>query len=65
MSTDQNGNDTTGTLDHLLPWVPPHAEPQQHDNPKYQAPDVEQDLGPSMPGVIGGAPSTGWDTEDE
>ena len=57
--------DAPGTLDHLLPWRPPHSEPQPHDNPKIQAPDIEQDLGPNTPGVLGGAPSTGWDTEDE
>ena len=64
MSTDQFGNDTTGTLDDAIGWVPPPARPQQHDNPKIQAPDVDIDLR-GLPGVLGGAPSTGWDTEDE
>jgi hypothetical protein len=54
-----------GSRDSESPWVPPHSEPQQHDNPKIQAPDVQHDLGPDTPGVLGGAPSTGWDTEDE
>ncbi len=51
-----------GSRDSESPWVPPHREPQQHDNPKIQAPDTEHDIPGS---VLGGAPSTGWDTEDE
>jgi len=60
LSQDQNGNDTTGTLDNAIGWTPPHAEPQQHDQPKYRPPDVKHDIPGAQPG---GAPSTGWDTE--
>jgi hypothetical protein len=42
-----------GSRDSESPWVPPHSEPQKHDNPKYQAPDIEQDLSPTTPGVLG------------
>ena len=64
---DPNGQTpyVPGSRDSEIGWVPPPAEPQQHDNPKIQAPDVRHDLGPSMPGVLGGGPSTGWATEDE
>jgi hypothetical protein len=54
-----------GSRDSELPWQVPHSEPTKHDDPAIQAPDVQQDLGPNTPGVLGGEPSTGWSTEDE
>lgn len=54
-----------GSLDGGIGWVPPPSTPTQHDDPAMQAPDVQHDLGPDTPGVLGGAPSTGWSTEDE
>jgi hypothetical protein len=65
MSDRPERKQAPGSLDDPSTWAPPHAEPQQHDNPKYQAPDVRRDLGPNTPGVLGGAPSTGWSVEDE
>ena len=51
-----------GSRDSEIGWVPPPSQPTAHDDPAVQAPDTEHDIPGS---VLGGAPSTGWSTEDE
>jgi hypothetical protein len=53
-----------GSRDSELPWRPPTSSPTAPGDPAMQAPDVDQDL-PGMSPKLGGAPSTGWSTEDE